>query len=387
MSVLEIARVAIVRLVRDRSGLFFVFMLPIVIILVLGLMYGGSSAPRLGVLQSDDGVLADDLLDAIRGGSLVLEERAYADAASLDDAIERGLVEICLEIPAGYTATLEGGATATLVVRGQATSALAALRRAVEAAVAEQSARIRATRLTLDHGGSAFDATYQAAADAQRDLAGVAVAVETVGEGIFPENTGAFSIGAQSQLILFMFLTSMTAATQLILTRQLGVSRRMLAGPTPVRTILLGETLGRFGVAMVQGLFIVTVTVVAFGVDWGDPLAASLLVIMFALVGTGAAMVVGAVANNPDQAGSLGVFAGMALGAFGGAMVPIEIFPPEMQTIAHLSPHAWAIEGFHALLVPGTGVVDILPQLAALLVFAAGLLTVGVWRFRRALTG
>ncbi len=386
MSTLEIARIAVVRLTRDRLGLFFVFLLPVVIILVLGLMYGGRTAPRLGIVQADDGALASDLLETIRAGSLALEERSYETPDELRDAVERGLVEIGLEIPADYTATVEQSGTATLTVRGQATSVLTALRRAVETAVAEQSGRIRAARLALDHGSSDFDEAYAAAAEAQAELAGVTVVVETVGEGIFPETTGAFSIGAQSQLVLFMFLTSMTAATQLILTRQLGVSRRMLAGPTPVRTILLGETLGRFGVAMVQGLFIVIVSMVAFGVAWGDPLAASLLVVAFALVGTGAAMVVGAVSDNPDQASSLGIMAGMALGAFGGAMVPIEIFPPVMQTLAHLSPHAWAIEGFRALLVPGSGVVDVLPQILVLLAFAAGLLTIGVWRFRSAIT-
>ena len=154
--------------------------------------------------------------------------------------------------------------------------------------------------------------------------------VERIGEGIFPEGTTAFAPGAQSQLVLFMFLTSMTAATQIILSRQLGVSRRMLAAPIGVSTIVVGEVLGRFGVAMVQGLFIVFLSALAFGVPWGDPLAAGMIVVVFALVGTGAAMVVGVFANDVDQAGSLGVMAGMLLGALGGAMVPLEIFPEPM---------------------------------------------------------
>ena len=157
-----------------------------------------------------------------------------------------------------------------------------------------------------------------------------------------------FSLGAQSQLVLFMFLTSMTAATQLILTRQLGVSTRMFSTPTSAAMILLGETLGRFVVAMVQGVFIVLLSAVVFGVDWGDPLAATVLVVSFALVGTGVAMLIGSFANNADQAGTFGVFAGMMLGFLGGAMVPIEVFGEPMRTIAHLTPHAWAIDGFRA---------------------------------------
>ena len=95
-----------------------------------------------------------------------------------------------------------------------------------------------------------------------------------------------------------MFLTSMTAASQLILTRQLGVSRRMLSTPTPVRSILIGELLGRFAIAMVQGLFIVLVSSLVFGVSWGDPAVRRRVIVLFALVGTGAAMTVGVFARQ-----------------------------------------------------------------------------------------
>jgi ABC-2 type transport system permease protein len=203
---------------------------------------------------------------------------------------------------------------------------------------------------------------------------------------MFPAGTGAFAPGAQSQLVLFMFLTSMTAATQLILTRQLGVSRRMLASPIRVRTILVGETLGRFGVAMVQGLFIVLLSAVIFGVGWGNPLAAGMMVVLFALVGTGAAMVIGVFSNNADQAGALGVMAGMLLGALGGAMVPLEIFPEPAHTIAYVTPHAWAIQGLREVALRDGTIGDVAVELAMLGLFAAGLMALGTWRFRRILT-
>jgi len=186
--------------------------------------------------------------------------------------------------------------------------------------------------------------------------------------------------------VLFMFLTSMTAATQLILTRQLGVSRRMLASPIRVRTILVGETLGRFGVAMLQGLFIVILSAIVFGVSWGDPLAAGTIVVLFALVGTGAAMVVGVFSNNPDQAGALGVMAGMLLGALGGAMVPLEIFPEPAHTLAYLTPQAWAIQGLREVALRGGTVIDVLQELGVLVLYAVALMAIGTWQFRRILT-
>ncbi len=386
MNVITIATVNVRRLLRDKTGLFFVFVLPVVLIIVLGTLYGGRVAPRMGIVAVDSGALGTELVDAIRNGSVKLELREPATVDELRARVEEGSLEIGVIIPPGYDATLRGGGVADVVVLGQPQGAVSALREAVDAAIAEQAAAIRAARLAASREGIPFDEALAAARSIQGGLAGVTVTVERIGEGIFPVGTGAFAPGAQSQLVLFMFLTSMTAATQLILTRQLGVSRRMLAAPVGVGTILVGETMGRFGVAMVQGLFIIGLSAVAFGVGWGDPLAAGMIVILFALVSTGAAMVVGVFSNNPDQAGALGVMAGMLLGALGGAMVPREMFPEPAHTIAYVTPQAWAIQGLREVALRDGTIADVAVELAVLALYAVALIAVGTWRFRRVLT-
>ena len=386
MNALAIAEVSVRRLLRDRTSTFFVFVLPIVLIVVLGTVYGGRIAPRMGIVAVESGALGAELVDAIRNGAVKLELKEPATVEELTARVEEGSLEIGVIIPAGYDAALRAGEAATVVILGKPESAVSALREAVSEAVAAQAAVVGAARLTASREGIPFDEALATARTVQGRTAGVTVAVERIGEGIFPAGTGAFSPGAQSQLVLFMFLTSMTAATQLILTRQLGVSRRMLASPIRVRTILVGETLGRFGVAMLQGLFIILLSSLAFGVSWGDPLAAGTIVVLFALVGTGAAMVIGAFANNPDQAGAVGVMAGMLLGALGGAMVPLEIFPEPAHTLAYLTPQAWAIQGLREVALRGGTVVDVIGELGMLVLYAVALLAIGTWQFRRILT-
>ena len=386
MRALAIAGVNLRRLFRDRMGLFFIFVLPVVLIIVLGTVFGGRTAPRLGVVVMNGGALASELVDGIRDGEVSLEITMPPDEAQLRAAVEEGSLELGLVVPAGYDAALREGRRTEVTVIGARTTVLSALRSAVDTAVAAQATRIRAARLVQAETGISFEQAIGVAADVQAQTPGVEVAVERIGEGIYPEGTVAFAPGAQSQLVLFMFLTSMTAATQIILSRQLGVSRRMLAAPIGMTTIVVGEVLGRFGVAMVQGLFIVFLSALAFGVPWGDPLAAGLVVVTFALVGTGAAMVVGVFANDVDQAGALGVMAGMLLGALGGAMVPLEIFPEPMHSIAYATPHAWAIQGLRSVGLHESGVADIMPELAVLGLFAVSLVALGSWRFRRVLS-
>ena len=52
MKVLWIALANLRRMFRVRTNIFFVFVFPMVLILVLGATFGGSSTPRLGVVST-----------------------------------------------------------------------------------------------------------------------------------------------------------------------------------------------------------------------------------------------------------------------------------------------------------------------------------------------
>jgi ABC-2 type transport system permease protein len=236
-------------------------------------------------------------------------------------------------------------------------------------------------------GAGTFDRAYGVAADKRAGAAGVTVTVARVGDQGTFAGYRQFTFGAQTQLLLFMFLTSMTAAGQLVLSKRLGVSRRMVSTPTSIGTIVLGEALGRLLIALFQGLFIVVLTAVAFNVAWGDPIAVGAIILSFGLVAAGVAMLIGAISTNAEQASSLGVFAGLALGALGGAMVPLAFMPPVMQTIAQVIPHSWAIKALQTLVRDGGGIESVAPNVAILLGYGAVVLTIASWRFRKAIAG
>ena len=135
-----------------------------------------------------------------------------------------------------------------------------------------------------------------------------------------------------------------------------------------------------------EATYIVAMSAIVFGVVGGDPLAVGALILAFGLVAASVAMLVGALATNAEQASSLGVFVGLALGALGGCMIPIQVMPDLMQQVARLIPHSWALTGLQSL-IDGGGIDSVLPNLAVLLLFVAVLLPLAAWRFRRAITG
>lgn len=57
-----------------------------------------------------------------------------------------------------------------------------------------------------------------------------------------------------------------------------------------------------------------------------------------------------------------------------------------MQGVAHITPHAWALDGFAELVRRGGNRMDILPELGVLAFYALVLFSLAAWRLRVAIT-
>lgn len=386
-AVLTIAGVELRRLFRDRSNFFFVFVFPFVLVLLIGAQFGGAVAPHLAVSVADDaGPLADDLLARIEAGEVFVLDRVASDR-EVSDRVAKGGAAVGVTIPAGYDADLRAGTSPEVGVVARQDGSGQGLATAVRAAVAEQGALVKAARVAAASAGLEIDDALERVATTAEEVAGLDVETTRVGESLFDEfeNLGQFDLGASSQLLLFVFLTSLaTGAASLIQTRQWGLTTRMLSTPTSVGQVLAGQALGRFGVALLQAVYIVVGTLLLFDVNWGDPVGAAAVIVAFCLVSAAAGMLVGALVSNEAQAGGLGVFLSLGLAALGGSMAPLEVFPETMRRVAHLvTPHAWANDAFAELVRRGGGLADVATEVAVLLGVGVVLLAVASWRLHR----
>jgi ABC-2 type transport system permease protein len=381
VKVATIALVNLRRLVRDRTALLFLVVLPLGLILVLGTVAGGAR-PQLGLVVEGDGPLADELADDLAQ----LEGADVRRIASRDQAVEQlrrqdlGGVVI---IPDGFDDAVRQGATAEVPFAATATGS--GLRGVVQGPVAELSARARVALVIDERRPVGFDEAYAAAGRAQQEP-GLAVRVERPdGEAWTASVAGVDQVAGQ-QLVLFTFITGLTGAAMLIQVRNLGLSRRMLVSPTPVWAILLGEAAGRWLVTLVQAGLIVVGTAVLFGVDWGSWVGTAMVVGAFTLVAAGASMLVGAAMSNESQAAGFGVAFGLGLAALGGSMVPLEVFGDGIRTVAFATPHAWANDAFDALVRGRSPASDVVPQVLVLVGYAAVLFVAATLVLRRSLT-
>ena len=384
MKVWTIAQKSLVRIWRDRTALFFTILLPFAIILIIGLATGGFSATRVpaGIVHGGSGQLTDDLVQRLDRRPLLL--RKYSDAEALRKDVRRGAIVAGIVIPRDYDVTVRTGKPTTVAFLADLSRGFpATIRSAVQAAVSAQGAELQAANFAAKHTGKPFNATLAEARKVQRIVPAIEVRAQTIGRSSGRLVLSGFEYTAPANLVLFVFITSLAGATALIESRRLGVSRRMLSTPTSAGTVVLGETAGRFTIAMLQGLYIVALGILVFRVGFGNPLAAGVLVVVFALVATAFAMLAGTVLRTPEQAGSIGPIAGIAMGMLSGCMWPRFIMPPFMQRIGQLFPHSWAMDAWIKLTAQRAGVGDILPQLAVLLAFVVVLLPLAAWRLRR----
>ncbi len=388
MNVLRIASLTLRRFMGQPQNLVQVFVLPVLLILLLGALRGGSGDVELGVVMLDDSSLATELLDGLRE----LDGMEVTTASSEEEVVrrvERGQLDAALIVPAGYEESLEAGASVALRAVTQFGLDLGAVGTAVEAVVAEQSNVIRAARFAEDRAVAPYSDALEMARTWQATLPDVEVAISGAGEPQSVERFEQFDIGAHTQITLFTFLTTLAAASTLVQTRRLGVARRILSTPATVRDIILGEGVGRLGIALFQGLFIMIGSWAIFGANWGSPLGAFLTLLVFALVSSAAAMLLGAVARDEEQVGSLSGLFGMGLAVLGGATFPlvaIKFLNETAWQVAHIAPHAWAIESFEELVTADGGLADIGVFLLILLGYAVVLYSLAVWRLQRVLT-
>jgi ABC-2 type transport system permease protein len=110
------------------------------------------------------------------------------------------------------------------------------------------------------------------------------------------------------------------------------------------------------------------------------------LLLVFSAVAAGAAMLMGSLFRNDQQASAVAIVSGISLAALGGSMLPLDLLNDTMQTVAKFTPHGWANAGFNQLVLRNGTISDITVELGVLAAIAAVLLTAAGWRLRRVLT-
>ncbi|HKY15470.1 MAG TPA: ABC transporter permease, partial [Microthrixaceae bacterium] len=231
------------RVARDRAALFFVVLMPLLIILVVGMAFPADGELSVGVVDEDGTAASARIVDAL-AASAGLDVRSVRDASELDRVIRLQDLDGGIVIPAGYAESLAGDTTSTMRITTLPTSPAAlTLMVAIEGVVTDQTTRDEVVSGLVARGSDRTEAA--AAVDAAvTDWAGVGVRTEIQG-GPSADTVNAFSFVAPGQLTLFLFASALAAGAALVEVRRLGILSRIRATPTSRRSLLGGVVGGR----------------------------------------------------------------------------------------------------------------------------------------------
>src|SRR6185295_6975577 len=169
-----------------------------------------------------------------------------------------------------------------------------------------------------------------------------------------------------------------------------GTLARLVAQRVPFQLILAGKIGPYFLINLAQaGLMLLVGRSV---VPWlgGEALALparwDLLLLATACTSVAAlgwGLLVAVAARTLEQATVIGGVGNILAAALGGIMVPRFVMPESMQPWAALSPMAWALDGFHAVILRQGSLADIALPSAKLLGLAAAFLAAALWLHQR----
>lgn len=378
------------RYLRDKVSLFTTVVMPVLLVVLIGASFGPApSTFSVGVVDDDASTASAAFEQALRDSDLTV--RSYESSAEAARDVRLGFLTAGLTLAPGFGAALAStGETTDVLLSVDATSsngpAVAEVVQAAAARFAEQPDAVRVALTALD---SDDPATREAAEQAAATIAAAAPIPTTrnveVGTVTQSERNG-YATAVPTQLTLFVFLNGLLAGMTLVEARRLGVARRIMSTPTGVGPHILGIGAGRWLLGLIQAVILLAIGVLAFRVDFGDPLAVGALVLVWTALAAAVGMLIGSLARTAEQVVAISVPLGIGLGMLGGSMWPLSVVPPFMRTIAHATPHAWANDAWAKVIDDGVGVAGIALELAVLVTLTAVLTGLAVVLLRRALS-
>jgi ABC-2 type transport system permease protein len=402
----------------DRSNLPSLLLVPAVMTVIIGLInggaFGGVAIQRLDVIDQDNTQASKEFLSMIRqanpgltlcpmdntdkdicglGKSTDLTESQALDRVANSDSLA------LLEIPSGFAASLASQQPVTLTFRSASTfgtsqsaqeAVLAALSQINTASVASQVGltvinSLQNQPVAGTQAEQIKSSLYQQAlALEKRQAVSVDFSLSatqesrTVGQSL-QQGLGQSVPGMGTMFVLMTIFGGMAA---LIVERRQWTLQRLAFMPVSRRTLLSGKILARFCLGLVQFLVVFIVGAV-LGMNFGeDPLALLLMVIIYTLSITALSFAIGSGLKNPSQASGLGLLLTLTLAPIGGAWWPMSISPKFMQVIGHISPIAWAMDGFTALTYNSAHLKDILLPMGVLLAMTLVFFLIAIPRFK-----
>ncbi len=372
--------------VKDRFALAFALLFPLLFVAGFSLAFG-SVAPEDELIQitiatqEPPGGISHEIIESLRQSEEVnVEVLDYGEALA---AVEDDGLTGFLAFPSDFSSKLVGGQQTTIEVVAredapQEEAALAGFGQSLASQMSNtQTAMVSAFAASLLYTGEAKFLDFESLPEVPEPIT---FEFEQVAE-IKPFQASNFTL--PGYLTMFVFFAAAMSAELIARERENQTLERMMSNGVRRQSIVLGKYLSTMYRGVVQLAILWVAGIFIFNIDFGvSPAAVILISVLMVLASASAGVLIATFLKTQRSATSAGVLVSLVLAPIGGCWWPLFITPEWMQNMAKVTPHAWANTGFNKLMLFGADFGDVVPEMAALSVFAVVLLGVAFWRFR-----
>ncbi len=379
--ILTIAYKDLKEFTRNRIGLFFSIIFPVMLIAMFGYMFPSTASVvhdvPVGIVNLDEGVYGVQISDAISAAFSGSGAFKLVNVSNTEDArnmIFDGTIKGALIIPENVTMSLASMSQAKIVILNDPTNPTlsAAITQGLNAIIEAVSEQIAYSLIA--RGVPGIDPKF------------ILQPVQTDIQNVVPGGGNYFDFVAPGFIGMGVMMSGLTAVgAALAREREIGTLDGLLMAPISRVSIILGKTLAQTIRNLIQGGIIIGLAILVFGVHVrGNPFLITLILILGTLSFLGIGIVATSVAKNQESAQFILGFLQFPMMFLSGVLFPTEQMPVLLQYVAKVLPLTYAVDALRKVMVLGVGLDGVLFQLTVLVVIGAITIAIGVPLFDRA---
>jgi ABC-2 type transport system permease protein len=361
------------QIVRDPRILLLMFVMPIVMLFLLG--YAATNDVRnvpTAIFDQDHSVAARELVNAFRAADYFQFTVDVDSVAEMQRLIDNGQVRAGLIIPPDYQRRLLAGdqAQVAFVIDGSdpaiAGTALSA------ATLIGQMKATAVMRATLE----------------RRALSSAATTPLEVRTQVWynPDLVSAYFMIPGLIGVILQFIAVILTSTAIVRERERGTIEQLIITPIRPWELLLGKLLPYVLIAFFDLLEVLIIGTLVFNMPINGSVPLLLVLAGLFLVTTlGIGLLISTIAKTQFEAMLLAVFSSLPMMFLSGFFFPLAAMPPFLQVISYLIPLRYFLIIVRAILIKGVGLSAVINEVLALIVFGFVVMGIAVRRFRKRL--
>ncbi|HET6244617.1 MAG: ABC transporter permease [Bacteroidetes bacterium] len=395
-------------LIRDRSGLAIMFLMPMTLVTIMALIQDGPfrdyqefKIPLL-LVNNDSGSLGKKIEDGLINSKIFEVSNSTKSEKETRQDIAEGKYDIGIIIPNNATDQLNErverfvaetlnsvGISDTLEKENNnseinsdilvyfAPTIKKSFKNAVLSSIKQVSSKLE-TQTLLDFFQSSLRESTGELPDVKNEIGDFVNfreydATEYSGDKM---ELNSVQHNVPAWTLFGMFFIVITLAGSIIKEREDGSYLRILTMPGSYVTVMAGKVVAFLLVCLIQCMLMLLVGIYLMPILGlpelviGSSIAAILLVALCsALAATGYGVMIGTFFNTHQQSSTFGAVSVVILAALGGIWVPVYVMPETIKILAEFSPLYWGLSAFHDVFLQNGTVETILPYAYKLLLF------------------